>query len=116
MSRRESVSSQCTPFRRLVEKAGGLKGVAMRLRVRMTPRLIERTAELYEQGWSTVQIGKELERGTSTVGKTLKRTGVEMRPPVAELNPPWSARLIPTRRRLTLAPCGERVAALTLIR
>lgn len=60
------------------------EGVALRSRVRMTPRLLARATELYEAGWSTVRIGKELGLGTSTVGKALKRSGVAMRPPAAE--------------------------------
>jgi lambda repressor-like predicted transcriptional regulator len=60
------------------------EGIALCSRVRMTPRLLTRATELYEAGWSTVQIGKELGLGTSTVGKALKRAEVRMRAPVAE--------------------------------
>ena len=58
--------------------------VVLRSRVRMTPELLARATELYEASWSTVQIGKELGLGTSTVGKALKRGGVAMRAPVAK--------------------------------
>ncbi len=60
------------------------ESVVMRSRVRMTPQLLARATELYEVGWSTVQISKELSLGTSTIGKALKRAGVQMRAPVAE--------------------------------
>ena len=51
--------------------------------LRMTPGLVERATELYTQGWSTVQIGKQLGVTASTVGKAMKRAGVQLRPPVA---------------------------------
>lgn len=43
-----------------------------------------RARQFYYEGLSTVQIGKPLGLGPSTIGKALKRAGVAMRPAAAE--------------------------------
>ena len=61
------------------------EGVAVRpQRKMMSPRLIERAKQLYADGHSLVAIGKQLGVEASTVGKALKRSGVQLRPPVAD--------------------------------
>lgn len=58
-------------------------GIAKRPMTKMTEQLVARAQELYEAGWGTPKIGRELGVNASTVGKALKRAGVRMRPPVA---------------------------------
>jgi IS30 family transposase len=60
------------------------EGVSVRPQMKMTPRLVERATKLYAEGQSTTVIGKQLGVEASTVGKALKRAGVQLRPPVAD--------------------------------
>jgi IS30 family transposase len=50
--------------------------------VKVTASVLARARQLYEQGWSTPQIGRELGIGSSSIAKKLRQSGVQMRPPV----------------------------------
>jgi DNA-directed RNA polymerase specialized sigma24 family protein len=58
--------------------------VAARPQLKMTPRLIARAKQLYAEGDSLAEVGKQLGVEASTIGKALKRAGVKLRPPVAD--------------------------------
>lgn len=47
--------------------------------IRRTPTLVARAKELYESGWSTDRIGRELEVSSPTVVRWLYRAGVSLR-------------------------------------
>ena len=60
------------------------EGVAVRGQLKMTPQLVEHAKQLYTDGHSLTEVGKQLGVEASTVGKALKRSGVQLRPPVAD--------------------------------
>jgi DNA invertase Pin-like site-specific DNA recombinase len=60
------------------------EGVAIRPQRKMTPQLVDRAKQLYADGQPLTSIGKHLGVEASTVGKALKRSGVKLRPPVAD--------------------------------
>jgi DNA-directed RNA polymerase specialized sigma24 family protein len=60
------------------------EGVAVRRQLKMTPDLIDHAKQLYAEGQSLANVGKQLGVEASTVGKAIKRAGVQLRPPVAD--------------------------------
>ena len=60
------------------------EGIAVRSQLKMTPRLTEQAERLYADGHTLTAIGVKLGVEASTVGKALKRTGVQLRPSVAD--------------------------------
>lgn len=65
---------------RALEKAG----IATRPQTKMTPDLVAQAAALYARDHTLEKIGKLFGLEASTIGKALKRTGVTLRPPVAD--------------------------------
>jgi hypothetical protein len=63
----------------LLERAG----VTKRPVIKMTASKLARAKELYDLGWSTQKIGRELDVSQGAVCKALRRAGVRMRAPVA---------------------------------
>lgn len=60
------------------------EGVAARPQRKMTQRMLDHAKRLYAEGQSLAAIGKQLGVEASTAGKALKRSGVKLRPPIAD--------------------------------
>ncbi|MBZ5735144.1 helix-turn-helix domain-containing protein [Nocardioides sp. TRM66260-LWL] len=56
-------------------------GVLVRTRQRLTQKQLEEIVKLYESGLTTTEIGERLGVYASTVGRQLKKLGVELRAP-----------------------------------
>jgi DNA-directed RNA polymerase specialized sigma24 family protein len=59
-------------------------GVQLRPQKMMTAELVTQAATLYAQDHTLEDIGELLGLEASTIGKALKRSGVTLRPPVAD--------------------------------
>ena len=59
-------------------------GVEIRPQKRMTPELVAQAAALYASDHTLEDIGKLIGLEASTIGKALKRSGITLRPPVAD--------------------------------
>lgn len=55
----------------------------MRPQKMMTPELVAQAKVLYDQDRSLAEVGRLLGLEASTIGKALKRAGVQLRPAVA---------------------------------
>jgi IS30 family transposase len=60
------------------------EGVTVRAQLKMTPRVVARARKPHAEGNSLAEVGRQLGVEASTVAKALKRSGVKLRPPVAD--------------------------------